>query len=139
MEWQRCSHDELQLSSCSLGLVLCSSQSEAGCWHMLCTTELLTAPSLPSLALPNQQDRNRALEITAGCEPPWECLCSHLRSPPALGKIFISVWTVNYHTAALDYVFILSSFFSWSQFTDVFTQTFFSYVFFPAAECGSFS
>lgn len=102
-------------------------------------TELVTDPSLPSFSLSNQQDRIRAFEITAGCKLAWKCLCSHLMFPPILGKIFIWIWTMNYHTSSLDYVFILSSsFFSWNRFTDIFIQTFLSHVFFSAVRYASF-
>lgn len=77
-------------------------RAKAGCWHMHNWAGGCSFPSLLSFFLSNQQDRIRALEITAGCKPPWERLCSHLRSPPTLGKIFISIWTVNYHTAGLN-------------------------------------
>lgn len=137
--------DEFQLSGCSfctgsLGpvLLLYSSQSKSGCWHMHCRTELVTDPSLPSFSLSNQHDRIRAFEITAGCKLAWKCLCSHLMFPPTLGKIFIWIWSINYHTAGLDYVFILSSFFSWNKFIDMFTRIFFSHVFFSAVGYASF-
>lgn len=95
--------------------------------------------SLPSFFLSNQQDRIRAFEITAGCKLVWKCLCSHLTFPPTLGKIFIWIWSMNYHTAGLDYVFILSSsFFSWNQFIDMVTRTFFCHVFFSAVGYASF-
>lgn len=83
----------------------------------------------PLWCLPNRQDRIKALEVTS--KPAGECLCSHLVLPPTVGKILIRIWTMNYHTALSDYIFILSSsFFSWNQFIDMFTRTFFSHVFF---------
>lgn len=81
------------------------------------TAELSWWPILPFLfffPMSNQQDRIRALEIATDCKLGWDYLCSHLMFPPPLGKIFVQIWTVNHHTAVLDWICILSSsFFSW--------------------------
>lgn len=111
----------------------CSAARRASMGAGTCTAELSWWQifPFPLFLLSNQRDRIRALEITTGCKLAWEFLCSHLMFPPTLSKIFIWIWTMNYHTAVLDYIFILSSsFFSWNRFIDIFTHTFFSRLFF---------